>query len=79
MVRRSRQVRRIEALPRPVLLLQGERDQICPAPAATAFAQRTGADQFKYANARHHLLLEECRERVAEDAAGWIAKRLQRS
>lgn len=74
LIRRSRQVRRAGELPKPVLLLQGERDQICPPAAAQAFASRTGAAQFRYANARHHLLLEECRERVADDAAGWMAR-----
>lgn len=72
LLERSREVRRLERLNRPVLLIQGERDQICPAAATAEFARRTGAELRSYGGARHHLLLEECRGEVAEDVAGWI-------
>jgi alpha-beta hydrolase superfamily lysophospholipase len=75
LVDRSRQVRRLEHLKRPVLLIQGERDQICPPGATAEFAGRLGADLTTYPHARHHLLLESCRETVAADVCNWIASR----
>jgi alpha-beta hydrolase superfamily lysophospholipase len=71
LLERSRQLRRWEAWVRPVLLLQGERDQICPAQANLDFAKRTQFEVRLYSGARHHLLLEECRDHVARDAAAW--------
>lgn len=67
----SRRVRRVDSLPKPVLLLHGERDQVCPPLATEQFARRTGATLRSYPNARHHLLLESCRDTLASDVADW--------
>jgi alpha-beta hydrolase superfamily lysophospholipase len=72
LLERSRAVRRVERMAKPVLLIQGERDQICPAQAAREFAEKVGAEYREYAGARHHLLLEECREGVAGDVGRWV-------
>lgn len=72
MIDASREVRRHEQWPKPLLLLQGENDQICPARGTIEFARRVGADLMTFENARHHLLLEECREGLTEGVVDWV-------
>lgn len=75
MMRRARQVRQQPRWDKPLLLLQGERDQICNPRPNYEFASRASVELKRYPDARHHLLLEPCRERIVEDVSDWIRSR----